>query len=198
MLVACILPGGRVEVLAVTEREERGVPPVDSAAQMIVAVFDGEERGNAGVAILRQEGVPEQAISVAHRPRAQPEISSDETRTGTGAGAGVAVGGALGGAAGLALGLGALVIPGIGPLLAAGPLAVALGGAGVGATAGGLLGSLVGLGIPEPDARRYEQEVRRGGYFVSVRTDDAGEADRVESLLEASAARAVQRYDPRL
>src|SRR5688572_1677675 len=69
----------------------------------------------------------------------------------TGGLAGMGVGGALG----LLAGIGALAIPGIGPLIAAGPIMGALSGAAVGGATGGLIGALVGLGIPELGAKLY-------------------------------------------
>ena len=79
--------------------------------------------------------------------------------------------------AGLLVGIGALAVPGIGPVLAFGPLAAAIGataaGAGLGAAAGGIIGALVGLGIPEEDANFYAEGVKRGGVLVTVRADDA-------------------------
>jgi hypothetical protein len=81
----------------------------------------------------------------------------------------------VGGLAGVLIGLGALVIPGIGPVIAAGPLATVLAGlagAGAGAVAGGVLGALVDLGIPEETAGYYAEGVRRGGTLVSVRVED--------------------------
>jgi uncharacterized protein (TIGR02271 family) len=78
----------------------------------------------------------------------------------------------LGGLGGLLVGLGALAIPGIGPVLAAGPLVSALAGAGIGAATGGLLGALVNAGIPEEHAGYYAEGVRRGGTLVTVQTDD--------------------------
>jgi len=83
----------------------------------------------------------------------------------------------VGGVLGLLVGIGALAIPGIGPVIAAGPLVAALGtaaaGAGIGAAAGGLLGALVGAGIPEEEAHLYAEGVRRGGSLVTVSTDES-------------------------
>lgn len=85
---------------------------------------------------------------------------------------GAVAGGVIGGLAGLLLGLGAFAIPGVGPIVAAGPLMAALVGAGVGAASGGLLGALVGWGVPETEAGYYAEGVRRGGTLVAVRTPD--------------------------
>jgi hypothetical protein len=105
-----------------------------------------------------------------------------EEGAAAGAGSGVAVGGTLG----LLAGLGALAIPGIGPLIAAGPLVAALGGAAIGATVGGIAGGLIGLGIPEHEAKRYEGKVREGNILISVHCENPGEGDRAEQILEAA------------
>jgi len=118
---------------------------------------------------------------------------TDKKHTGAAAG-GSTTGAVLGGLGGLLVGLGALVIPGIGPVIAAGPLAAgvsALVGAGAGAVAGGvaggLLGAMVSLGIPDDEAQYYAEGVRRGGALVSVTADD----DRV-----AQAQRVLEQYHP--
>lgn len=63
---------------------------------------------------------------------------------------------------GLLAGIGALAIPGVGPLVApAGPIMAALSGAAVGAAIGGIGGALIGMGIPEYEAKQYETKIRR-------------------------------------
>ena len=89
-----------------------------------------------------------------------------------GAAGGALVGGALGGLGGLLLGLGALAIPGIGPVIAAGPIVAGLTGAGIGAAVGGLAGALVNWGVPEEEAEFYTEGVRRGGTLVAVKSDE--------------------------
>jgi uncharacterized protein (TIGR02271 family) len=101
--------------------------------------------------------------------------SMDDTAKGAGIGA------ALGGLGGLLLGLGALAIPGIGPVIAAGPIAAALAGAGIGAVTGGIIGALVDLGIPEESAHIYAESVRRGNALVAAQVEDnrVDEATRI-------------------
>ena len=82
--------------------------------------------------------------------------------------------------------IGAIAIPGIGPLVAAGPVFAALAGAGAGGAAGGLVGGSVGAGIPEIQAKRYAGRIREGGYLISVHCDDSGWAKRAEEILEAT------------
>ena len=89
---------------------------------------------------------------------------------------GAAEGAAVGGIGGLVVGLAALAIPGIGPVLAAGPIASALLaggiGAGVGAVTGGLVGALTDLGVSEERAGHYAEGVRRGGTLLTAHVPD--------------------------
>jgi len=102
----------------------------------------------------------------------------------TGAGTGAVVGGTLGWLAGI----GALAIPGVGPLIAAGPIMAALAGAGVGGTVGGLTGALVGMGIPEYEAKRYEGRVKEGGILLSVHCDSSDWTKKAKEILERTGA----------
>ena len=113
------------------------------------------------------------------------------TKTPEGLAAGAGTGAALGGVLGWLVGIGAIAIPGIGPLVAAGPVFAALAGAGAGGAAGGLVGGLVGAGIPEIEAKRYAGRIREGGYLVSVHCDDSAWAKRAEEILEATGGRDV-------
>ena len=104
-----------------------------------------------------------------------------------GAGAGAAVGGVLG----WLVGIGALAIPGIGPLMAAGPIVAALAGAGAAGATGGLVGGLIGAGIPEVEAKRFAGRIREGGYLISVHCDDRDWANRAEEIIESTGGRDV-------
>lgn len=97
-------------------------------------------------------------------------------------GAGATTGAVVGGTLGVLLGLGALAIPGIGPVIAAGPLLAGLAGAGVGAVAGGLLGALVDAGVPEEEARYYTEGVRRGGTLVIAKVEDGASDEAAEIM----------------
>jgi hypothetical protein len=110
------------------------------------------------------------------------------TKAPEGTAVGVTAGGAIGGTLGLLAGLGALAIPGVGPLIAAGPIMGALAGLGVGSAAGGLVGALVGMGIPEYEAKRYEGSVKAGGVLLSVHCDSSAEIDSAKEVLKASGA----------
>jgi hypothetical protein len=173
-------------------------------ARTVVAIYDDFQMANTAVRELADNGIPRDNISIianntrgeyGAQTRAADQTTgkvADETSAGAGVGAGI--GAAIGGIGGLLIGLGALTIPGIGPVIAAGPLAVALStltGAGVGAVTGGvtggLLGALIGLGVPEQEAEYYAEGVRRGGVLVTVQVDDR-DTDMIMEVLN--------RHDP--
>jgi hypothetical protein len=110
------------------------------------------------------------------------------TKAPEGTAAGVTAGGAIGGTLGLLAGIGALAIPGVGPLIAAGPIMGALAGLGVGGAVGGLIGALVGMGIPEYEAKRYEGRVKAGGVLFSVHCGTPGQITRAKELLKETGA----------
>jgi hypothetical protein len=110
------------------------------------------------------------------------------TKAPEGTATGAATGGAIGGTLGLLAGIGAFAIPGIGPLIAAGPLVGALAGVGAGAATGGLVGALVGMGIPEYEAKRYEGRVKDGGVLISIHCDSSDEVGRAKNILEGMRA----------
>jgi len=110
------------------------------------------------------------------------------TKAPEGTATGVATGGVVGGTLGLLAGIGALAIPGVGPLIAAGPIMGALAGLGVGGAVGGLIGALVGMGIPEYEAKRYEGRIKEGGILLSVHCDTSEEVSRAKDILKQTGA----------
>ncbi|HMC12010.1 MAG TPA: hypothetical protein VKH44_12000 [Pirellulaceae bacterium] len=105
------------------------------------------------------------------------------TKAPEGAAAGAGTGAVLGGALGWLAGVGALAIPGLGPLIAAGPILAALSGAAVGGAVGGLTGALAGLGVPEYEAKQYESKLRSGNILMCVHVDDSEEAGLVREIM---------------
>jgi len=113
------------------------------------------------------------------------------TKAPEGATTGAATGGVTGGVLGLLAGIGALAIPGVGPLIAAGPILAALSGAAVGGTTGVIVGGLIGLGIPEIEAKRYEEKLKAGNYLIAVHPRNDEEEDRAEEIFEDAGAEDV-------
>jgi hypothetical protein len=171
-------------------------------AKTIVGSFDSFEEAQEVFRDLQQSGFSRDDISIIGNNAAgriedrtgglPPDAPATMSDTGSGAATGAAAGGVLGGAAGLVVGLMGLAIPGVGPIVAAGPLAAALAGAGVGAVAGGLIGGLTGAGVSEEDAHYYAESVRRGGALVTVRTDDA-RADEAARIMRSHGAVDIER-----
>ena len=136
----------------------------------VVGLFHSQADAERAIQRLKDEGFSENQIGVAMKDRQQQQelIEGTGTQAAEGAAAGAIGGGVLGGVIGLLAGVGALAIPGVGPIIAGGTLASTLAGAGIGAAAGGLLGALVGMGVPEEDARHFDQGFRAGGTLVTV------------------------------
>jgi hypothetical protein len=112
------------------------------------------------------------------------------TKAPEGAATGATIGGVLGAVAAGLVALGIIAIPGIG-LVAAGPIVATLAGLGAGAAAGGLTGALIGLGLPEHEAKFYNEEIERGGILVGVYTHD-DRADQARKILDAAGAEKVK------
>jgi len=134
-----------------------------------------------GVRRFRDAGYPGERIGIVSRDAAAKDVAEDTgAKAASGAATGAVAGGVLGGLTGLLVGIGALAIPGIGPVVAGGILATAFGlgggtavaGAGIGAAAGGLLGALTGLGFSHDEASYYDEGVRGGRTLVTVEDDD--------------------------
>lgn len=113
------------------------------------------------------------------------------TKAPEGATTGVTTGGIIGGVLGLLAGIGALAIPGLGPFIAAGPIMATLSGMGAGGTIGGLIGALVGSGIPEYEAKVYENRLREGGILIAVRTNSDDFASRLKEIFRNNGAEDV-------
>lgn len=150
------------------------------ATQTISRLFDSHDDALAAVRDLEAAGFSHADIGIAAGNEDNRYASTpvaDEREAKSGAGVGATVGTLVGGGAGLAAALGALAIPGFGPVVAAGILAATLTGAGAGAAAGGLVGSLTSLGVSEKEAHVYAEGMRRGGTLVTLRIDDARELE---------------------
>ncbi|WP_313641526.1 general stress protein [Paenibacillus sp.] len=134
----------------------------------IVGVFASEHEASRVIEELKRQGCRTEDISIIARNKVESQRAESSTQVPEGMASGAAKGGHLGGLTGLLMGIGALAIPGIGPIIAAGPLAATLAGAAIGAGSGGLVGGLIGLGIPEEEAKSYDNYVGEGHILVMV------------------------------
>jgi hypothetical protein len=115
----------------------------------------------------------------------------NSTKAPEGAAAGAGTGAILGGALGWLAGVGALAIPGLGPLIAAGPILATLSGLAVGGSIGGLTGALVGLGIPEYEAQQFVGKLREGNVLMCVHAEDSTEAGKARTIFSEEKAESI-------
>jgi hypothetical protein len=112
------------------------------------------------------------------------------TKAPEGAATGGTIGGVIGAVAAGLVATGVLVVPGL-ALVAAGPIVATLAGLGAGAAAGGVTGALIGAGIPEHEARFFNEQIEHGGILVGVYTH-SDRANEARKILEASGADKVK------
>lgn len=152
----------------------------------VLGIFSHRTHAEQAVHALRNGGFADNDISVLFPDKKGSRDFAHEqgTKAPEGALAGAGAGGAVGGTLGLLAGIGALAIPGLGPFIAAGPIMAALSGAAAGAAAGGIAGALVGLGIPEIEAKQYENKVKDGNILMSVHVEDRERRKEAKRILE--------------
>lgn len=162
----------------------------------ISRLYDRFEDGAAAVEALVDAGFDRASISLIspHSPQSlgfdqmdEMPLEQDPEKMAAGAALGVTVGAAVGGATGLLMGLGLLVIPGVGPALAVGPLASALTGVGLGGATGGITGALARGGVPPLESNEYSHALRRGETLLFLQVPD----DR-----QREAGLVLDSYDP--
>jgi uncharacterized membrane protein YsdA (DUF1294 family) len=159
----------------------------------VLGIYPNYSSVENGVDVLKESGFRNTDISVLFPEKV---VSKDfaqkkHTRAPEGAAAGAGTGAILGGTLGWLVGIGALAIPGLGPIIAAGPIMAALAGVGVGGAVGGITGALIGMGIPEHEAKRYEVRVKEGGILLSVHSDNADWTKRAKDILERTGAQDI-------
>jgi hypothetical protein len=156
----------------------------------VFGIYKSGESAERAVDSLIAAGFPSSDISVLlPDTRSTKEFAHEkDTKAPEGTTTGVTAGGVIGGTLGVLAGVGALAIPGVGPLIAAGPIMAGLAGLGVGGALGGIVGALVGMGIPEYEAKRYEGQVKGGGTLLSVHCDSSDAVSRAKDLLKSTGA----------
>ena len=165
----------------------------------VAGIFNSRADAERAAGRLREAGVTEGRVSLLTPGTTQEqldEVPTTETeQPGMGAALGGAVGGALGVAGGLHLGAAAsLLIPGVGPVFAAGLIGAALlgvGGAATGAAAGGALEDSMARGLPHDELFVYEDALRRGRSVVIVVAEDDEQANVARGVIRQAGAESV-------
>jgi hypothetical protein len=163
------------------------------AAKAVFGIAKNEEQATRIVNELKEAGFSSDDVSVLLPDRAGSRDFAHEhhTKAPEGAAAGAVAGGVMAGVLGWLAGIGSLAIPGVGPLIAAGPIMAALSGAAAGGAVGTLAGALVGLGIPEYEAKQYEGKVKNGNILISVHTEDSKQRNIAKEIFERAHAEDV-------
>lgn len=152
----------------------------------LVAIFDTASGAEKAVNELRQQGFTQEEINIVSKDQSRDRQNSryeDDITDGA------LTGSTLGGIGGLIIGTGALAIPGIGPIIAAGPIAGALSGA----LAGGIAGGLIDWGIPAEASRRYETHVSNGSILAIIQTMPS-KAIQASDILSQNGANSVETH----
>lgn len=158
----------------------------ENKKKSVLGIYASVAAADRATDALVNAGFPSSAVSalLPENLGSKPIATEKATKAPEGAAAGAGTGAVLGGALGLLAGIGALAIPGVGPLIAAGPIMAALAGLGVGGAVGGLSGALIGLGIPEYEAKRYEGRIQKGGILLAVHCDTSDEIKRAKEIMK--------------
>ena len=165
-----------------------------------IGVFGSPTDAEKAIDELRGIGIADPNISYVYTSEGRTVVEdASGSNVGSGAATGAGTGAILGGIAGLVVANG--ILPGLGSLFVAGPLATALGltgaaattaaGALTGAAAGTLVGALVGLGVKEDEAKIYEEKVKLGSVLLAVKSD---KSENVHSIFTKHNAEEVREY----
>ncbi len=156
----------------------------------VFGIYNDRPGVEEAVDTLRAAGFRTTDISVLFQENQGTKDFAHEknTKAPEGAAVGGVAGGIAGGVLGWLTGIGALAIPGLGPLIAAGPIVAALAGVGAVGAVGGLIGGLAGLGVPEYEAKRYMGRIKQGGILLSLHCDNDDWVKRGKELLRQTGA----------
>lgn len=139
-------------------------------SRTVIGALDSRESAEKAINDLRRKGFEKDISILAKDDHSRENARGADTPYSGGDSItdGASTGGIVGGLVGLAAGAGALAIPGVGPLLAAGPIAGLLSGA----ATGGIAGGLADYGIPADRGRFFEDKIKQGSILVTVKCDD--------------------------
>jgi hypothetical protein len=165
----------------------------------VIATYPDHGSAEDAVRRLQNDGIPMQNLSIIGKDFRSVEQPVSFITTGVVVKGGVKIGAWSGGLFGLLVGAAFLILPGVGPVVIAGPLAAAMlggvEGALAGAAFGGLMGALVGLGVSKDKAIRYESQAKAGKFLVTMQ-GDGSQIERAKSLFTAGNAETADVFEP--
>ena len=172
---------------------------LDPSMKTAAGVFRLYQTARDAAGALRRAGFSENQVNLLSPASSEEEIhavpTSDTEQPGVGGAIGGMLGGAIGVAGGLELGMAAAVlIPGVGPILAFGLAGAALLGAG-GAVGGAALGNAAddrsNEGVPSDEIFFYEDAFRQGRSVLLVLAADHSEEQRAHKVLADAGAESL-------
>jgi hypothetical protein len=167
-------------------------------SKSVFGIYSSPRDVETAIGEFKDAGFSSSDVSVLLPDKANKEdiVAEDATKAPTGATVGLGSGAAVGGTLGWLIGIGALAIPGIGPVIAAGPIVAALAGIGVGGALGGFAGCLIGVGISEDQVKKYHERLSKGGILVAVRCETSREVRRAKDILHRTGTEDIGASNP--
>lgn len=166
--------------------------------EIVYGLFDHYADAHEAVMDLLKQGYRTNELNVITRASTLPTEPVAHENIDDGAAEGAGVGAVIGGLTGLLAGIGAITMPGVGAIIAAGPILTTLSaivaGAGLGAVSGGLVGALVDWGITDTVARTYSRAIEQGGILVAVPVRNHNQ-EAVEAILTEHDAHDINVYE---
>lgn len=169
--------------------------------ETIAGIFDSRPDAERAVYGLRSAGIANDRIAFLTPGTSDEAVESavpttDTEQPGMGKAMGGAVGGAMGVAGGATLGAAAasLLVPGVGPVIAAGIVGAAIlgvGGAATGAAAGAALEKELAVGLSRDELYLYEDALRQGRSIVIAFAQDEDAEERVHNVLAQAGAESI-------
>jgi uncharacterized membrane protein len=151
----------------------------------VTATFKTREAAESALTELERKGFTDEQISmvVTDETRGNSFNIEEGNKIDEGAAAGATAGGLVGGILGSLATASAIAIPGLN-IVVVGTAVSALAGIGAGAATGGLIGGLVGAGIPEHEAKVFEDEIRSGAILIAVKPEDGEQHQKAKEVFE--------------
>lgn len=169
--------------------------------ETVAGIFRARADAERAIEGLRSAGLKDEHLNLLTPGTTTGELeaavpTTETEQPGMGGALGGAVGGALGVAGGMHLGAAAasLLVPGVGPVLAAGLVGAALlgaGGAAAGAAAGEKMEDNVAGGLPHDELFVYEDALRKGRTVVIAVAEDSDAAERARGVLSGNGAESI-------
>lgn len=158
--------------------------------RVVMGIVDTPAQAETTIERLRASGFAAEDVSVLFPDQRGTRDFAFEhhTKAPEGALAGAGLGAVIGGIVGIAAGVGVLVLPGLGALVAAGPVLAALSAAALLAVVFGVVGAILGARMPEIEAKHYEGKLRTGSILLGVHASSRRAAAQAREVLRSVAA----------